>query len=63
MKDISKMMLGIFRIDLKQLKNSKSLINVKLNDVIINLWKYECTRVISDRFIEEPDLEKYNALM
>jgi len=52
------MMLGIFRIDIKQLKNSKSLINVKLNDVIINLWKYECTRVISDRFIEEPDIEK-----
>jgi len=29
MKDISKIMLGIFRIDLKQLKNAKTLVGIK----------------------------------
>lgn len=31
--------------------------------MVVHLWRNECTRVIADRFIEEPDIEKYNNLL
>jgi len=29
----------------------------------VHLWRNECTRVISDRFIDENDLEKFKILI
>lgn len=63
MKDLSKIMLGIFRIDTPTMKNSKQLNNLLTKDVVVHLWRNEVTRVIADRFIEEADVEKYKNIL
>lgn len=63
MKDIGKIMLGIFRIDLKTMKSSKTLTGLLTKDVVVHLWRNESSRVISDRFIDKNDIEKYKVIL
>jgi len=63
MKDLSKIMLGIFRIDNQKLKESKKNVQVLSKDVVVHLWRNETARVISDRFVDEADLEKWSVIL
>jgi len=63
MKDISKIMLGIFRIDNDLLKKSKTIQGIVTKDIVVHLWRNEVTRVLSDRFIDLADLDKFKGLL
>jgi len=63
LKDISKIMLGALRIDNAKLLESNKNMNVLPKDIVVYLWRNENTRVLSDRFVEENDLERFRIIL
>jgi len=63
LKDISKIMLGALRIDNTKLLESNKNMSVLSKDIVVYLWRNENTRVLSDRFVDEADLEKFRIML
>jgi len=56
-------MLGALRIDNTKLLESNKNMNVLPKDIVVYLWRNENTRVLSDRFVEDSDLERFRIIM
>lgn len=63
LKDISKIMLGALRIDTSKLLESNKNLSILPKDIVVYLWQNENSRVLSDRFVDEPDLEKFRSML
>lgn len=63
LKDISKIMLGALRIDAVKLLESNKNLSILPKDIVVYLWQNENSRVMSDRFVDEPDLEKFRGML
>lgn len=63
MKDISKIMLGCFRIEKEEVTQSLKNCSLQPKDTVVYLWRNECSRVIADRFIDEDDIRKYTTFL
>jgi len=56
-------MLGALRIDNTKLLESNKNMNVLPKDIVVYLWRNENTRVLSDRFVDDSDLERFRIIM